>query len=87
MDKTFEEYGTPYSLEEARIALTKDKYIDEYHRELMSWLCDEVERLEKENGDVKVACSQFRDKLDSATRSLNKAHRDNYESVNLSEEE
>jgi hypothetical protein len=42
------ERGIPYTLEEARKAVdTPD--MDQYHKEIMSWLIYEVERLEKEN--------------------------------------
>ena len=38
-------YGTPYSVSEARGA-AKSHNMDQYHRDLILWLCDEVERFE-----------------------------------------
>jgi hypothetical protein len=38
-------FGTPYSVSEARGAAQKHKDMDQYHAELMLWLCDEVDRL------------------------------------------
>ena len=42
------EFGTPYSLSEARMVAEQHQNMDGYHREIMCWLIYEVERLEKE---------------------------------------
>ena len=43
--KTKQDFGTPYSVEEARYVVKTHGGMDRYHRELLTWLCDEVERL------------------------------------------
>ena len=40
-------FGTPYSVAEARGASDSHNHMDEYHKHLMLWLCDEVDRLNK----------------------------------------
>ena len=39
----------PFTIREARLAAEQHKDMDEYHRDMILWLCDEVERLEKLN--------------------------------------
>ena len=41
-----EGYGTSYTVTEARKVAGQPKY-DNYHKEIMLWLCDRVEELEK----------------------------------------
>jgi hypothetical protein len=46
-DPVLGEYGTPYSVEEARL-MAEEGGLDEHHKEIILWLCDRVERLQAE---------------------------------------
>ena len=46
-----ERKGIPYSVLEARLAVQEHKGMDIYHKELMLFLCDRVESLEKQLGN------------------------------------
>jgi len=43
-----EDFGTPYSVAEARLTAQDHKNMDIYHKELILWLCNRIEELEKE---------------------------------------
>jgi len=61
-----EGYGTSYTVTEARKVAGQPKY-DNYHKEIMLWLCDRVEELEKliaeteknRQKDMEVECANW----------------------------
>jgi hypothetical protein len=52
--KTKEGYGTSYTVTEAR-KVANDQKMDTYHKELILWLCDRVEKADKYIRELEIS--------------------------------